>query len=84
MLKEGSYEDSERRDQLLELSRFTTTVDGGVRWLKQYAADLKPNQTEIYYLVGESAQPEISQPRRGPILRFVGGITDTAARLIHR
>src|SRR5205823_12289180 len=31
VLKEGIYEDFERRDQLLALSRFTTTVDGSVR-----------------------------------------------------
>jgi molecular chaperone HtpG len=48
------YEDHERRDQLLALARFTTTRDGGPRSLKEYIADLKPNQTAIYYLVGDS------------------------------
>src|SRR5262249_16105233 len=48
VLKEGIYEDHERRDQLLSLARFTTTVEGGPRTLKQYVADLKPNQTAIY------------------------------------
>jgi molecular chaperone HtpG len=54
VLKEGIYEDHERRDQLLGLARFTTTRDGGPRSLKEYIADLKPNQTAIYYLVGDS------------------------------
>ncbi len=54
VLKEGIYEDSERRDQLLGLARFTTTKDGGLRSLKDYLADLRPNQTAIYYLVGDS------------------------------
>ena len=35
---------------------------GGLRSLKQYVADLKPNQTEIYYLVGESAERVKSNP----------------------
>jgi molecular chaperone HtpG len=62
IVKEGLYEDYERRDQLLALSRFNTTV-GGTRSLKQYIADLKPNQTEIYYLVGESAERVKSNPK---------------------
>jgi molecular chaperone HtpG len=53
VIKEGLYEDRERRAQLLSLCRFTTTA-GEQRTLKQYVADLRPNQTEIYYLVGES------------------------------
>ncbi|MFZ0836601.1 MAG: molecular chaperone HtpG, partial [Xanthobacteraceae bacterium] len=55
VLKEGLYEDFERRDQLLGLARFTTTA-GASRSLKQYLADLRPNQTDIYYLTGESAE----------------------------
>ena len=35
VLKEGIYEDHERRDQLLALARFTTTKDGGPRSLKR-------------------------------------------------
>jgi molecular chaperone HtpG len=55
VLKEGIYEDRERRDQLLGLSLFQTTADTK-RSLKQYMADLKPNQTEIYYLAGDSLE----------------------------
>ncbi len=44
VIKEGLYEDFERREKLLALSRFTTTA-GEKRSLKQYIADLKPNQT---------------------------------------
>jgi molecular chaperone HtpG len=54
VIKEGLYEDFGRRPQLLELSRFKTTTSGAEwRTLKDYAAALKPNQTAIYYLVGE-------------------------------
>jgi len=62
LLKEGIYEDFERRDQLLALARFTTTA-GTARSLKQYVADLRPNQTEIYYLVGESLERVKSNPK---------------------
>lgn len=54
VLKEGLYEDFERRDTLLGLARFRTTMDSkGWRSLKDYVEALKPNQTAIYYLAGE-------------------------------
>jgi molecular chaperone HtpG len=62
VIKEGLYEDRERRDALLKLTRFTTTV-GGDRTLENYVADLKPNQTEIYYLAGESTERLRSNPK---------------------
>ncbi|MFK4510686.1 molecular chaperone HtpG [Bradyrhizobium daqingense] len=62
VLKEGIYEDFERREKLLALSRFTTTL-GEKRSLKQVIADFKPNQTEIYYLVGDSIERLKSNPR---------------------
>jgi molecular chaperone HtpG len=62
VIKEGIYEDFERREKLLALSRFSTTT-GDKRTLKQYVADLKPNQTEIYFLVGDSIERLKSNPR---------------------
>jgi molecular chaperone HtpG len=47
---------------LLALTRFSTTA-GDTRSLKQYVADLKPNQTEIYYLVGDSVERLKSNPK---------------------
>ena len=63
VLKEGIYEDHERSDKLLELARFQTTTDSGPRTLRQYLSDMKPNQTEIYYLVGESVERLKSNPK---------------------
>src|SRR5262249_21220732 len=63
VIKEGIYEDHERRDQLLALARFTTTKDSGGRTLKEYVAELKPNQTAIYYLVGDSLERLKSNPK---------------------
>ncbi|MDP1584418.1 MAG: molecular chaperone HtpG [Bradyrhizobium sp.] len=62
VIKEGLYEDFERREKLLALSRFTTTT-GENRSLKQYLADAKPNQTEIYFLVGDSIERLKSNPK---------------------
>jgi molecular chaperone HtpG len=56
VLKEGLYEDPERRDALFKLARFaTTTHPAGDRALADYVAGLRENQTAIYYLTGEDA-----------------------------
>jgi molecular chaperone HtpG len=62
VIKEGIWEDFERREKLLALSRFTTT-SGEKRTLKQYVEDIKPNQTDIYYLVGDSIERLKSNPK---------------------
>jgi molecular chaperone HtpG len=62
VIKEGIWEDYERREKLLALSRFTTT-SGEKRSLQQYVEDLKPNQTEIYYLTGDSIERLKSNPK---------------------
>ena len=63
VLKEGIYEDFERRDALLALARFKTTASGSDtsassssgswRTLKDYVGAMKTNQTAIYYLAGD-------------------------------
>ena len=56
VIKEGLYEDYERRDGLYALSRFaSSTHPEGGRSLKQYIEALRPNQTAIWYLVGDDA-----------------------------
>ncbi len=54
VIKEGLYEDPARRDTLFETVRFRTTKGDDWRSLADYVADLRPNQTAIYYLTGES------------------------------
>jgi molecular chaperone HtpG len=63
VLKEGLYEDHERRGQLLALARFSTTTGDRPRTLKEYVADLRPNQQDIYYLAGESAERLRANPK---------------------
>ncbi len=54
VLKEGIYEDFERRDALLKLARFKSTASGDEwRSLKDYIGALRPNQAAIYYLAGD-------------------------------
>lgn len=62
VLKEGLYEDMERRDQLYDIARFKTTKGDWVG-LKDYVAGLKENQTAIYYLTAENAGKAQSSPQ---------------------
>lgn len=62
-IKEGLYEDRERKDELLPLMRFATTKGENLRSLKDYVTDLKENQTEIYYLVGDSIDRLKANPK---------------------
>ena len=62
VLKEGLYEDMERRDQLYDLVRFTSTKADRVS-LKDYVAGLKENQTAIYYLTAEDAAKAKASPQ---------------------
>ena len=57
VIKEGLYEDFERRDALLKLVRFRTTHSTAQdRTLKAYLEGIKENQTAIYYLVGDDVK----------------------------
>jgi molecular chaperone HtpG len=64
VLKEGLYEDPERRDQLFEIARFATSTEPEAkRTLKDYVGALRPNQTAIYYLTGEDAKRLATSPQ---------------------
>ena len=62
VLKEGLYEDMERRDQLYEIVRFKTTAGDFVS-LKDYAGRLQENQTAIYYITAEDEAKARSSPQ---------------------
>jgi len=66
VIKEGIYEDFERRSQLLALSRFRTTAEDKPRALSDYLKDMKEGQAAIYYLTGDSlAQLQASPQLEG-------------------
>jgi len=52
----------ERRDQLFEIARFRSTTRDAVT-LKDYVADLRENQTAIYYLTGEDPAKVAASPQ---------------------
>lgn len=56
VLKEGLYEDFERRDEILDLCRFRSTKGDGWRSLKDYIADMKDGQDAVYYITGEDVE----------------------------
>ena len=62
VIKEGLYEDMERRDQIYEFARFRSTKSESVT-LKDYIEGLKENQTAIYYLTGEDAVKAAASPQ---------------------
>jgi molecular chaperone HtpG len=64
VIKEGLYEDPERRDAIFKLARFATSSHpDGKRSLADYVAALRPNQTAIYYLVGEDLKRLAASPQ---------------------
>jgi molecular chaperone HtpG len=62
VIKEGLYEDFERRDALFEIATFRTTKSEAIT-LKDYIAGLKENQTAIYYLTAEDVAKANSSPQ---------------------
>jgi molecular chaperone HtpG len=64
VIKEGLYEDPERRDALFKMARFATSThpDGG-RTLADYVGALKENQTAIFYLTGDDSKRLAASPQ---------------------
>ena len=64
VIKEGLYDDFERREQLLALARFRSTVSGdGYRALADYVKDMKEGQDSIYYIAGTSLDQMKASPQ---------------------
>ena len=56
VLKEGLYEDFERRDDLLALARFRSTGADGLVSLKDYVGRMAKGQKEIFYISGDDLE----------------------------
>lgn len=54
VLKEGLYEDYERREQLFKLARFRSTASGEeLRSLSDYVSSMKESQKAIFFMAGD-------------------------------
>jgi len=63
ILKEGIYDDFERRSQLLKLSRFHSTASSeATRSLADYLTSMKEGQSAIYYISGSNLDQLKSSP----------------------
>jgi molecular chaperone HtpG len=64
IIKEGIYEDFERRTQLMALARFRTTASGqGQRSLAGYLKDARDGQDTIYFLAGGNLEQLKASPQ---------------------
>ncbi len=63
VIKEGIHTDFENRDKIIELARFKTSKSEG-KWvsLKDYVANMKPDQEYIYYLTGDNLTAMLNSP----------------------
>ena len=64
VLKEGIYEDFERRDEILELCRFRSTHGDGLVTLAEYVGRMKEGQEAIYTITGD----DLAQLKKSPQL----------------
>ena len=63
VIKEGLHEDPNRRDAIFAIARFATSKsDNKTRTLKDYIAELRENQTAIYYITGDDTKRLASSP----------------------
>ncbi len=63
VIKEGIYEDHERRDALMKLSHFRSTGTDGWTTLTDYVERMKDKQSAIYYITGTDADAVAKSPQ---------------------
>ncbi len=63
VLKEGIYEDFERRATILDLCRFRSSLRDGWISLADYVAAMPEGQEAIYFLTGDSAEALKANPQ---------------------
>ena len=62
VLKEGLYEDLERKDVLLELARFSNNENDDLISLEDYVNAMDKNQKDIYYIAADTKSQALSSP----------------------
>ena len=62
VLKEGLYEDAERKETLLDLCRFSTNENDEILSLSSYLEKMPENQKDIYYISAETRSQALASP----------------------
>ena len=62
VLKEGLYEDAERKDTLLDLCRFSTNESEDTISLAEYLEKMPETQKDIYYIAAETNSQALASP----------------------
>ena len=62
VLKEGLYEDVERKDNLLDLCRFSTNESEDTISLAEYLEKMPETQKDIYYIAAETNAQALASP----------------------
>ena len=63
VIKEGLHTDIENKDKLADLARYKTTKsEGKYVSLKEYVANMKPDQKDIFYMTGDNFASLVNSP----------------------
>jgi molecular chaperone HtpG len=62
VLKEGLYEDAERKEALLDLCRFSTNENDEIISLSSYLEKMPETQKDIYYISAETRSQALASP----------------------
>ena len=63
VLKEGIYEDFARRDQIMKMARFESTLDTGLTSLDDYVSRMNEGQETIYYINADNLEAAKRSPQ---------------------
>ncbi|MDG1437475.1 MAG: molecular chaperone HtpG, partial [Emcibacteraceae bacterium] len=63
VLKEGIYEDFARRDQIMKMARFESTLDTGLTSLDDYVSRMNDGQETIYYINADNLEAAKRSPQ---------------------
>lgn len=63
ILKEGFYEEPAKKEELLSLIRVKSTLREGYISLEDYIAQMRDDQKEIYYLLGDDTSKMLKSPQ---------------------
>jgi molecular chaperone HtpG len=63
VIKEGVYEDFEKKDSLLEISLFKNSSSSKLITLDEYVDSMDKKQKDIYFITGDSYKNIINNPR---------------------